>query len=266
MKRFLATVTLVLAPSGLAFADQMVRTHTVEIGPEVYYHNYEEPGVMEQKGVFYGMVAGYEYHQRIYFRTDARTAFGQVDYSSPVSGTLDNIDDWLFESRATGGLDWNLSDQVLLTPFFGVGYRYLNDDSAGKLTSTGAAGYERHSNYFYSPAGLAVIYQPAPDWRLRASAEYDFFWFGQQRSNLSDAVAGLSDLENDQEDGYGLRGNLGLEKTGKKTDWWVEGFVRYWDIQDSETRPVTYLGQTIGLGYEPANETVEAGAVIGVRF
>ncbi len=257
---------LILMAAAPVYAQQPLKQHMFEVGPEVYYHSYEEPNVMEEKGVFYGAQAGYEYHEKIYARAEVRAALGEVDYTSPVSGTLDNIEDWLFESRAVAGYDFAAADNLIVTPFLGFGYRYLNDDSAGKRTSTGAAGYERESNYYYSPIGVAALLEPQPDWKLRASAEYDLLWKGKQKSHLSGAISGLNDVENDQDEGYGLRGSVGLEKVGKTTDWWIDGFVRYWNIDDSDLQPITYLGQTIGLGYEPANETVQVGATVGVRF
>ena len=259
-------MSVFLALAGPAAADSLVKRHSFELSPEVYYHKYEEPDVMEQKGIFYGARAAYEFHQGLYARAEAAAAFGQVDYSSPSSGTLDNIDDWLFEPRVLAGYDLNLAQHLLVTPFFGFSYRYLNDDSSDRSTDTGALGYERASNYFYSPIGLTAVVEPATGLKVRASGEYDLFWKGKQKSYLSDVVYDYGDLENDQDSGYGLRGALALEKTGKSTDWWIEGFFRYWNIDDSDVQPVTFQGTIIGLGYEPANETVEVGAMIGIRF
>ena len=269
MKRVGWVVCVVLALGAPAFAEEakeVVQRHSAELGYELYYHNYEEPGVMEEDGLFHGIVGAYEYHRGLYARAEVRGAWGEVDYASPVSGTVNGIDDWLFESRLLGGYDFKAGEPLFVTPFFGLGWRYLNDDSAGKVTTTGALGYERESNYVYSPLGLAVVHVPKPGWRLRASSEFDLFWFGKQTSHLSQAVSGVGDLKNDQDSGYGVRGNIGVEKKGKTIDWWLDGFLRYWDIDDSDLQPVTYLGTTIGLGYEPKNDTVEVGGAIGLRF
>jgi hypothetical protein len=242
--------------------------HHWEVNAESYYHNYEEPGVMEQDGIFYGVGAAYEYaqKQRPWFRYEGRFAWGQVDYTSPVSGTLDDIDDFTLETRGLLGYAFGVTQHISVTPFAGFGYRYLNDDSQGRTTNTGAVGYERESNYYYSPIGLQALVALNETWTVRSRGEYDFLWKGRQKNRFSEAIAGLSDLENDQDEGYGLRGSLGVIRRGEKMDVTVDGFVRYWDIEDSDLRPVNYLGTTIGLGYEPANETIETGAVIGLRF
>ena len=267
MKQGAWMVLFCLVVSGSASAAQpVVKENTFEVSPEIYYHHYEEPDFAKNSGILYGAAAAYEFHKAVYARAEARAAFGQVDYSSNGTGTMENIDDWLFEPRAVGGYDFAIENGVLLTPFFGFGYRYLNDDSAGRSTTTGARGYERESNYFYSPIGLSALVSNESDMKLRVSAEYDLFWTGRQKSHLSDAIAGFNDITNDQSDGFGLRGSVGIEKTGKTADWYVDSFVRYWNIEDSDLQTVTFNGAAIGQGFEPANETYEVGAVIGVRF
>jgi len=146
------------------------------------------------------------------------------------------------------------------------GYRYLNDDSSGKTTSTNAAGYERESNYIYSPIGLEATYKMQNDWSIGASAEYDIFWWGRQNSHLSDANRGFADVENDQNEGYGVRGSLKLQKKGEKFDLILEPFIRYWNVAKSNDSNVTYAGVIVGYGYEPKNNTTEYGIKIGVKF
>jgi hypothetical protein len=43
-------------------------------------------------------------------------------------------------------------------------------------------------------------------------------------------------------------------------------FVRYWNIDDSEVKPVAFNGVTIGGGFEPENETVEVGLALKIGF
>jgi hypothetical protein len=254
-----------LASAGPVCAAQ-VDVHQFDIGPEIYYFDYDEPGVMEEDGVFYGVAAGYAYHQTVMLGLEGRFAYGNVDYRSLGTGSIERIDDFLVEARATLGVDWNATDDIMLTPFSGYGYRYLNDDTGGKASTTGALGYERESNYQYTPFGLAARWSAPSDWSVTLSGEYDLFWDGTQKSHLSDAVASLNDLSNDQNDGHGARGSLAVEKKGQKVDWLLEGFLRWWDIDQSETAPVSVSGVIVGLAFEPANETFELGGRLTVRF
>lgn len=263
-----------LVSTGPAIAEQL-DVHNFEVGPEMYYFNYEEPGVMEEDGMFYGVGAAYSYHNTLMLGLDGRLAYGNVYYISPGSGSIDDIDDVVIETRGTFGIDWdmtdalmewNINDALTLTPFSGLGYRYLNDDTSGRISTTGARGYERESNYYYSPIGLAARWSGQPGWSVTLSGEYDVFWSGKQQSHLSDAVASLNDLENDQDDGYGTRTSIAVAKKGQNMDWVFEAFWRYWDIEESNAAPLSLGGTVIGVGFEPANDSFEVGGRITARF
>ena len=187
-----------------------------------------------------------------------------MDYKN--SGTLDNIDDLTLEFRGLGGFGFDIFTASTLTPYLGVGYRYLNDDLKGKVTSTGAAGYERESNYFYSPIGIETLTELNNGWFWGLRAEYDYFWRGVQKSHLSDANPAYNDLENDQNKGYGVRGSVKLLMKSEEIDFVIEPFIRYWNIKKSEDAKVTFAGVIIGTGYEPKNHTTEAGIKMGLIF
>ena len=70
-----------------------------------------------------------------------------------MSGTRD----YLFEIRGVIGRDYYL-DGTRVLPYVGVGYRYLDDDSAGKFSSVGAMGYDRQANYYFSLLILCWCY------------------------------------------------------------------------------------------------------------
>lgn len=235
-----------------------------ELGTEIYCYDYREPDVMREDGIMYGLAGSYTYHNNFMVKGEARGSWGQVDYKN--SGTINNINDYSFELRGLGGHDFAVSDKLTLTPFFGLGYRYLNDDTSGKTSSTGAAGYERESNYIYSPIGFEGTAAFKDGWFLGASIEYDIFWWGRQISHLSDVDSGFGDVKNDQKRGYGIRGALKIQKNWDKLNLVFEPFVRYWNIAKSEDSNVTYSGTIVGYGYEPKNNTTEYGIKIGVSF
>jgi hypothetical protein len=197
-------------------------------------------------------------------RAEFGSAGGSVDYKN--SGTIDDIPNFFIETRGLAGLDFNTTETVTLTPYIGLGYRYLNDDSSGKLTTTGAAGYERESNYFYLPLGIEGKIQMGDEWSITPTAEYDIFILGQQASHLGDANPSFGDVTNDQNSGYGVRGSVKILKTGEKVDLLIEPFVRYWNIDKSNDSNVTYSGVIVGYGYEPKNNTTEIGVNFGIKF
>jgi hypothetical protein len=228
-----------------------------EAGAEVYNFRYVEPSIMRDHGVMYGPTAAYTwYHDALALRGEGRLAFGQVNYKSPFSGSMGDINDLALELRGLAG--WELhAKEVTLTPYAGLAYRYLRDDADGKVTSTGDGGYLRESNYFYSPIGVAAMMPLAGKWSFGATVEYDLFWLGRQESDLSDVAPFYPSVTNHQDDGFGWRGSLRFVRHYEKHDLVLEPFIRYWHIGTSN------ISQG---GYEPDNRTVEAGLMVAVTF
>lgn len=250
-----------------AFAQTQLplKTHAFEVGAETYYMKYEEPGLMKNEGWMYGVIGSYTYHNGVMARIEARLAKGEVDYSSTNTGSADNMTDVAFETRGLLGYDFR-HGSALITPYIGFGYRYLNDDSEGTVTTTGALGYERESNYYYSPIGVEVLIPLTDRWYLGLAGEYDLFWSGKQKSKLSGAISGLSDLENDQDDGHGARASISFKKRYDSLTLNLGAFFRYWWIDNSEVVPRTQAGVLVGYDLEPENETYEAGVMISLFF
>lgn len=250
--------------------------HTLELGTETSYIKYEEPGLMKETGSMYGIIGSYTYRGQLVklpkcmLKAEGRSAWGSLDYTSPISGGMKNIPDWLIELRGLAGYDFEIGDSFpviwTITPYSGIGYRYLNDDSSGKYSSLGALGYERESNYIYGPVGLQVIADLKNNWLIGATAEYDIFWWGKQISHLSDVDSGLNDPKNRQKKGYGIRGSIIVQKKGEKLDLVIEPYIRYWNIRKSKDSDLTYYGTVIDTVYEPKNNSTEVGLKLAVKF
>ena len=253
-----------MRPGARSSQSPALRSKFFDIGAEVYQYEYEEPGLMEKEGVFYGIRIGFTDHTWVstsspshpadgglMFRADGRLAFGQVDYEGSLTDgtphTIDAIDDWVFEGRLVLGNDW-LRRSALHTLYAGIGYRYLNDDA-----SFDPFGYERESNYLYVPIGYQFDNDHATGWSFGFGAEFDVLLVGNQRSHLSDVGPSYTDIDNRQESGYGYRASIKLQHKSKRGIFAVEPFIRYWDIDKSE--------QSQGW-FEPANETTEYGLSI----
>lgn len=247
--------------------DQLLRKSVFYIGPELYFFNYEEPGLMEETGMFYGVAFGAILREwvpdspdqaladdKMMVRGEGRFAVGTVDYDGQYQDgrplTMDGIDDYVFEGRLLLGPEW-LSSNMLSTLYAGVGYRYLNDDS-----SFHPAGYERESNYYYIPIGGEISTSLQAGWSVVGRVEYDYFLWGLQKSHI-----GII-MENRQNSGHGYRASIKLQKKSKDVMFVIEPFFRYWDIDDSE---LEYLGGGY-YGLEPANNTTEYGIQLSVLF
>lgn len=259
----------------LAGDTRLYRKHW-EIGPEVYHATYEEPGVMKEDGIMYGVRGAVEFHDMMpgpvdMLRVETRYARGEQDYTSGFTGDIDDIETSVFEVRGLLGHDILFSNGVL-TPYTGFGYRWRKDEAGGMVSTSGALGYDRESNYYYTPLGIAVTADLDKGWSIGGSVEYDLFWDGTQKSFFSKLHPLNGDLVNDQDDGYGLRASLRIARELDETFLIaIEPFWRYWDI--AESKPGVYdeynafLGRTVQkTGYEPENSSSEYGLTVSLLF
>ncbi len=276
-----------LPPSGLrkSFIHQRANTF-LELGTELFHYTYREPGVMRQKNFMYGIHGLLTHRLREHnawgdwkrnmmifnmFRFEGRFAYGELDYESESSGTDDGRPNYSAEFRVLMGCDFPVRPSMRLTPFLGVGFRYLLDDGGGRLTSTGAVSYDRESNYWYIPAGVESLVQLNKHWSLEWSAEYDYLLYGLQKSHIGDAgayihhYAGYPDVENKQDAGTGLRGSIRAVYHQPRIDIAIEPFIRYWAIEKSKTKTVSHNGVT-EVWWEPKNNTTEFGLKFGLRY
>lgn len=269
-RRFLPALVVagLLAVTPL-WAETTPRINTFELGSEIYHASYEEPDFdVNNDGTMYGVIGSITHRNpnHLMLKADGRAAWGTMDYSSSASGSLDGIDDYALEGRVVGGYDFKINDTWTFTPFFGVGYRYLNDDSTGERSSNGALGYERESNYFYSPLGGEFSVDLRNGWSLTFGGEYDILWSGKQESHLETVNSNFGTVSNDQDSGDGARGFVRLQKNMGHFDLAIEPFFRWWRVDDSQTSNVTFAGAIVGYAYEPKNETYEVGGKLALLF
>lgn len=230
-----------------------------ELGGQVSNYKYEEPGLMKLDGPRIGVVAAYTSitPNLVYGRLDGRVSYGRLDYESVRTGTSADIPDWTAEVRLVVGRDYRVKEGVALSPYIGLGYRYLFNDLQGYST-TGHVGYRRYSQYWYAPIGLTMRMRTGDQWIFAPTVEYDAFIGGKQKSMLSDVAPGAPDVTNDQDRGRGYRVYLMVESRR----WAFGPWLHYWNIKDSEIVPI---GGGLGV-LEPANSTTEYGLELRYRF
>jgi hypothetical protein len=242
-----------------------ITKHFLTLGTEVSYIKYEEPGYMQEKGMMYGIVGSYAYHNKLMVKLEGKFSYGQLDYDGAYQNgtplTISGISDYMLEFRGLLGYEFPLR-AVMLTPYSGLGYRYLQDNSQDK----DAGGYQRESNYIYIPIGIETVANLGNGWSLGANIEYDIFVWGRQISYLSDVDPSYYPLENEQMKGYGVRGSISIAKKGKKVGFIIEPFIRYWNIKESREGYIIYQGTPIAYGIEPNNDSTEIGCKLAITF
>lgn len=257
MKRTLAALLLAASSSAIAQQPDPLATRSgLEVGAQVAGYEYREPDIAKLNGARVGVVGTGTLtgDSGVFGKIDLRESYGRLDYQG--SGSMSGVPDLILEARALVGRDW-IGASVSLSPYLGLGYRYLFDDLRGN-SSTGAAGYRRYSNYLYAPVGFTTRFRLGEGWVLAPTLEADVFLQGKQVSKLSDTgIPGLIDVTNTQHSGRGHRVSLMLEK-----DRWIFGaWTHYWHIDKSDVQSTG-----VGSGLEPENYTRESGLELRYRF
>ncbi len=223
-----------------------------EIAPEVSFFRYEEPHVMKNKGVLYGVAGAYA-RQRgdQLFRMEAEFAFGTVDYEGALMDgtpyTMEDSRDYLLNLRLLWGQQGEPEDSWDRRFYAGIGYRGLNDDS-----TQDSAGYDRQSNYLYLPVGLKTCHTLGGHWQIELGGEFDMLLIGVQLSVLDDET-----VTNVQWPGLGGRASVELRHRAAAADLALAPFVQYWWVDDSN----------ISAGwYEPRNNSLQYGLSLIWRF
>jgi hypothetical protein len=237
-----------------------------EAGLELSSYTYKEPGPgVKLSGVKTGVSAQYLYRARpeeqsAFFALQAAYMTGKVDYDGALFNGVeripyryDGLSDYYWEARGLFGTFAPLGD-VELQPFFGLGYRYLFNG----LGQSPEGGYDRISQYVYSPLGINAVVQLPANWVFTGMLEYDLFWKGKQKSDLSGGA-----VSNDQRRGWGLRLAARFAKNLQNVTIFAQPFFRMWNIGDSDVAYAPSLGDFI---IEPRNKTQEYGLKAGVMF
>ena len=234
----------------------------VEAGFEVSHITYTEPGVMREQGFMCGVTGAMAYRNYNYMLSvEARASMGQVDYSSGDSGSMDNINDDMLEVRGLAGYDVHLSETLAITPYFGLGYRHLDDNMGGKISTLASYGYDREISYIYSPIGADITTSLENGWNLKLRVEYDCFWKGTVASHLGD-IPGYYNIENRQDKGMGIRSSLMFKKKGEAVDFIIEPFFRYWSIKQSKDT----MDPGGATWIEPKNNSMEFGINLSAEY
>jgi len=223
-----------------------------EIAPQISFFQYDEPGIMNEEGILYGVAGAYTHgHGRDFIRIDGEFALGTMDYDGSLSdGTpyqMDDCHDYLLNLRLLWGRQW--AARSWDNQFYGgIGYRGLNDDSTDD-----PLGYDRQSAYFYVPLGLKTYHSLAGHWQIGLGGEVDLLLLGLQFSQVyHDGV-----LTNMQWPGVGARASVELRHRSASADLALAPFLQYWWVDDS----------TAAHGwYEPRNDSLQYGLSLIWRF
>jgi len=211
-------------------------------------YKYDEPGYMTLKATKLGLDFSSTYapgakwpntSNAWFYNAQLSYSSGKADYTSPISGNLNNTPHWYYEARALMGKDIDMGS-YMLSPYVGLGYRHLFNNLS----------YDRISNYTTLPLGLTHKVSLADQSQFHTTLEYMHLLSGEQRVKLGNQTYNL-----DQRRGYGIR----LDMTRRYSTWSLGPSLTYWHLGQSEVGYPTPL-------YEPKNNTLEIGLKGAYRF
>ena len=254
-----------------------------EISAEVLDYSYrervEDAIIACDDGTFAGV--GVTYVETIgggfLLRARLNAVVGSADYQAPatdLSGAPTGTSRIEAVPQSFGQLELHIAKdfslgQGTLTPFIGLGSRYLEDESGGRTTDDGLLGYDREVSYAYVPIGLAAQLPVSERARLIISGQYNVVTHGHSKSRLSGLDPRIADLE------VGLNGGDGFEISalaslpiGRGSMLNFGPFLRQWNIEQSESAFVEDPDDTgqVFRFFEPNNRTTEFGLRLSYSF
>ncbi len=230
------------------------------LGISVSDYTYQETGVMSLKSNKAGVVYTATYAldgmhactRRGWFVSGQfRFASGKADYTSPLSGTLNDTPNWYYDTFFVVGRDFDLGAHVL-TPHIGLGFRHLHNDLR---TNDIRQGYRRDSRYTYLPLGLTHKTHFQGEKTVATTLQYLHLIRGNQKASLADQNPFAQNVSLLQPSGYGWR----MEVMLNTRDWMFGPTISYWNIDQSQTGGAMQV-------FEPQNRTYELGMKFIKKF
>lgn len=275
-KNLLVAALLTVAATGvIAQTAPTLKTQTGnEIGVTISSYDYDEPSLnVSMKATNLGLdyTGTYAFGNDWFVLGNINYNIGSVKYSG--TGTQSGIPQYYYDIKAAVGYDF-VVEGIQLSPYIGLGYRFLSQQWGGTRTSTGALGYDRQSTYNYIPIGvinrIAVNNNKA---KIETTFEYNYLISGNQFSGLSslngttggNTYAGIPNINNSQNSGYGMN----LTVMYKEESWGFGPYFKYWNVQQSDNAYATIRVNGTATNYyfyEPSNITKEYGVKAIYRF
>lgn len=259
------------------------QVHTFVISPEYFYSNYKQSGSYNTKGDFTGLALAYTYQPLDtdswlinVFHADLHGDHGFSDYTYPGNGEINRVNDYMIEPRVWFGKNLFLGPNVTLTPYIGFGYRWYYEKLENDLSDDGAGngGNNRQTQYIYVPVGGNLSVRPADGWQVDFNSEFDpLAWGGVNNYSAaytlnSNNISTSSNRETLRH-GYGVRGSIKIVKEYNAINYFIEPYIRYWNINSSKPGTTSELvnGAPVAVSTQVGKVTsTEAGARLGVEF
>ena len=248
--------------------------HGLSVEAEIFDYAYREEldgtTIVRDDGLFGGAAASYveSVGGGVFLRGRLAVSAGAVDYRSNEGSSIDDVSQSIGQLELHLGYDIALGSGATLTPFAGLGSRFLSDNSGGRESTDGLLGYDREISYGYIPMGATVTIPVRHRTLLSLTAQYNWFIDGDAKSKFSDVSSELPDVKLELDEGEGFEANAAIAFPVGSQQITVGPFLRSWRIGRSDSFLLLNpddLAEGIEI-FEPRNRTTELGLRIGFAF
>lgn len=278
MTKVYTTVSTLLAGALIPANAQAQTREGFEVSGELIDYSYREQlygeTIVYDDGIFGGAAVTYveTVGGNLFLRGELSVAVGSVDYRSPDPAgdqRLNDVRQSIGQLELQIGVDLPLRGGVMLSPFTGLASRALIDESGGKATAGGLAGYDREIGFAYIPAGAGLsIPVSGGASSIILSAQYNFVVNGTSESKFSDVDPSLPDVKLDLDDGHGFEASAVYRMPLGGHAVSFGPFVRHWKLDRSDSFIVTNPddpSEAIEI-FEPRSRTNEIGFRVSFAF
>ena len=264
----LVALILVLPGSALAqkeHSSMLLKESSLVIRDSIASFDYKAGGE-KVEGLLHGPAVTYTYHDPYYplmARGEFEILFGSTDFKR--DGGSSDSDDIIINVRGLLGYDILYHDNLVLTPYTGLGMRYWHNNVSGAR--------DQSQTYYYIPVGVESVssLMPTVDFGVRLEADYVFN--GSANTEFNGDQGRNGEAVNDLDFGYGLRASVYISKQFEAVGVGFEPFVRYWNVEGSDGDWVHRPGYGAGGATQnfenfstQRGETLIWGASLSVHF
>ncbi|MFA5259604.1 MAG: hypothetical protein WC450_00055 [Candidatus Omnitrophota bacterium] len=225
-----------------------------EFGPESFYYEFDSDDGNSRVGTLFGAFAALTYHLGPEEDLARDHSITMVKLDTHLA---QDVDAFVLDGRGLAGFDFIRANNTRFTPYLGIGYRYLRDKDAGDsqaiddiygsywFYTNGARGLKEEFKYIYIPVGIEINRPILDRWAVQLNAEFDFILQGRSTRHYNDLgplIVSADDgsthipnkMEFDHDKGYGWRFSLKFLRSAEEVDIFIEPFIRFWKLDDSD--------------------------------
>ena len=187
-------------------------------------------------------------------QTDILFYYVRGQYKSESTGMMDNDPRWVIKAThqwmRTIPKDWEFK--------YGLGVRYLDNDTIDRRSTTGHWGYDREQVYWFLPVSFEYKHSLPKNEALEVSFGTDIFLSGKNRSG----GGGVSTDVFKQKKGW----NVNASALYRYDKYFTKLEVSYWNVDDSNTVITPITDGYYSIAMEPRNNTTRYAVSQGIQI